>query len=277
MKKLLAVLSLAAASSATAATVLNFPDFSNVTGLTMNGSAAQAGNALRVTPALTNRSGSVFSQTAVTLTSQVSFSTYFSFQISNSGGIIDTDGTGADGLVFAVQTVSNTAGGSGGGIGYQGLANSVGVEFDTWNNGGGFNDPDGNHVGININGGFNGATTSIGPRMNDGSIWYAWVDYNGLTDDLEVRLSQTSTRPAAATLTRNVDLVSVLGNTNAYVGFTSGTGSAYGNHDVLSWEFRDDYQPITTPEGGSTLAIFGLSVSALAFARRKAVRRKAKA
>jgi hypothetical protein len=65
-----------------------------------------------------------------------------------------------------------------------------------------------------------------------------------------------------------VDLVSVLGSTNAYVGFTSGTGSAYGNHDVLSWEFRDDYQPITTPEGGSTLVALGLGVIALGFASR---------
>lgn len=39
-------------------------------------------------------------------------------------------GCGADGLVFVVQTNSNKVGG-GGGIGYQGIPNSVGVELDT--------------------------------------------------------------------------------------------------------------------------------------------------
>jgi hypothetical protein len=275
MKKLLAVLTLAAAASAPAATVINFADFSDVSTLQLNGNASQAGNRLRVTPAAGSQAGSAFSQNAVTLTASVSFSTHFAFQITNSGGGSDGDGPGADGLVFVVQTVSNTAGTGGGGIGYLGLPNSVGIEFDTWNNGGGSNDPNGNHIGIDIGGGFNGPTALIGTRMNDGNIWNAWVDYNGVTDDLEVRLSQTSTRPAAATLTRNVDLVSVLGGTNAFVGFTSGTGAAWGNHDVLSWEFRDDFAPISSPDSGGTLALFGAGLTSMAFLRRMLSRRKA--
>lgn len=268
----LALLSaLIAAPALQAATVLNFPDFSDITGLQLNGNAAQVGNVLRVTPSSPFQAGSVFSTTAVTLTSQVSFSTAFSFRMSQPGGSSDVDGQGADGLVFVVQTVSNTAGSAGGGIGYQGLANSVGIEFDSWFNGAGLGDPNGNHVAINTNGNLGAPldADAVGPnRLNDGNIWYAWVDYNGPTDLLEVRLSTTPSRPAAAHSSAIVPLEGVLGSTNAFVGFTSGTGSAYNHHDVLSWEFRDDYQPITTPEGGSTLAGLGLGVIALGLASR---------
>ena len=259
---------------AKAATVLNFPDFSSVAGLQLNGSAAQAGNVLRVTPSAGNKSGSVFSTTAVTLTASVSFSTAFSFRMSNPGGISDGDGQGADGITFVVQTVANTAGGLGGGIGYAGLANSVGVEFDTYNNGG--SDPDGNHVAINTNGNLN-TPLDVDPvttaRLNNGNLWYAWVDYDGASDLLEVRLSTASTRPAVALSSATVDLTAVLGSTNAYVGFTSGTGGAYNDHDIVSWEFRDNFAPIVTPpttavpDGGGTWIMLSLGLLGLALVR----------
>jgi hypothetical protein len=275
MKNYLAILSLAAASSASAATVLNFSDFSSVAGLQLNGDAAQVGNVLRVTPSTSFQSGSVFSTSAVTLTSEVSFSTFFSFRLSNSGGIGDPGNVGADGLVFVVQTNSNTAGGAGGGIGYQGLGNSLGIEFDTYNNGPVLGDPDGNHVSIDTNGVLGGPTASVGTPLNNGAIWYAWVDYDGPTDSLEVRLSSTSTRPLSALVSSTVDLTTVLGSTNAFVGFTSGTGSGFNDHDVLSWEFRDDFAPVGVPEGGSTLVTLGVGLGALAFGRRLISRRKA--
>jgi hypothetical protein len=232
------------ASTIFAAPIL-YTDFSSTAGLTLNGAAAQAGNVLRVTPADFDQSGSVFSTSQITLGAGYTFSTFFVFQITESGGIGDEDGAGADGLAFIIQTNSNTAGGSGGGLGYEGLANSVAVEFDTFNNGTGFfNDPNGNHVGIAVGGGFNGPTAIVSNRINDGNVWYAWADYDGTT--LEVRLSDSSLRPSAAIVTRAVDLAAELGSINAFVGFTSGTGSGIGNHDILRWEFRDSFDPITT-------------------------------
>jgi hypothetical protein len=255
------------------ATTLTYADFSSVAGLQLNGDAAQVGNVLRLTPTTANQSGSAFSLSPVALGSDIAFSTYFRFRISEPGGIIDADGQGADGIVFALQTVSNTAGGLGGGIGYSGLSPSVGVEFDTWNNGSGDLN-NGNHIGINLNGDM--ASVALAPyptRMNDGDVWHAWVDYNGLSNELEVRLGTSAARPVVPFLSHTVDLASEIA-ASAFVGFTSGTGSAFGNHDILSWEFRNTFDPVDptrrpsgVPDGGGSLVLLGLALAGLGWVR----------
>jgi hypothetical protein len=253
------------------ATSILYNDFSSTAGLTLNGSAAQVGNAIRITPATSNQSGSFFSTSPITLGSDVSFSTAFQFQITNPGGL----GGGADGLTFTVQTVSNNVGGGGQGIGYGGINKSVAVEFDTFDNGevGGSN-----HVGIDINGSVSSvvSTGPLSPNFDNGNIWYAWVDYNGATDSLEVRWAETNDRPSSAGLSLTIDLTTVLQQTSAFVGFTSGTGAGWGNHDILSWQFNDTYNPISTVGGNTNdvpepgmLALMGLGLLAAVANRRK--------
>ena len=223
---------------------ISYPDFADLSAWTLNGVTGVIPNpvmsggrpVLRLTDNL-SQSGTAFLSDTVSLSGDASFSASFSFQISNASGIGDGDGPGADGIAFVLQTVSDTAGGLGGGIGYEGIAPSLGVEFDTYNNGA-RDQNDGNHAGIDLNGNVTSiALAPVSPRFNDGGIWHAWVDFDGPTQLLEVRVSTDPLRPPAPLLQEVVDLVSVLGGTEAYVGFTSGTGAGGGWHDILSFYF----------------------------------------
>ncbi len=259
------------------ASVIDFDNFSNSTGLQLNGDTALAvddagRSVLRLTPAFMDQSGSVFSTALISLGADASFSTAFQFRISGSGGMSDDtdDIIGADGLVFVAQTVANTAGTHGGGIGYQSLISSVGVEFDTWYNSD--YDDDGNHVGIDLNGDMKAVTeTDISTPMNNGSVWSAWVDYNGATDLLEVRLVEgaNAARSIISTLSYTVDLTAVLGSTNAYFGFTSGTGGGFGNHDILSWELASSYNPFNNVPEPSILALLSLGFVGIGAMKRR--------
>lgn len=250
----LAVVALAAVAAPGRADFV-YNNFSSTAGLQLNGTAAHVGNVLRLTPTTTFAGGSAFTTSTIPLGNQNSFSTYFSFLLTGSGGISDNDGTGADGLVFVVQTVSNNVGGAGAGIGYQGINPSLGIEFDTFNN----SEVSGNHVGINTNGSTSSLVSVNEPtRFNNGQVWNAWVDYNGGTGLLEVRWSLSAIRPAAAGLSTNLNLATILGQNTAFVGFTAATGSAVNNHDLLSWEFRESFNPVGVAPEPISLSLFAL-------------------
>jgi hypothetical protein len=86
------------------------------------------------------------------------------------------------------------------------------------------------------------------PDLDNGDQWFAWVDYNGATDALDVRLSTTNTRPADPMISETLDLPTILGSTDAFVGFTSATGSATANHDVINWTFANCFAPLGSSE-----------------------------
>jgi len=235
----------------------NFDDFCDLSPITVSGMARKG----IINPAifggqcvlrLTNgapwpQAGGGFLSKPVPLSKNASFSTAFDFQITKPAGISDSDGQGGNGLVFVIQTKDNLLGREDGGIGYSG-DKSVGVEFDTWNNGRSDGN-NGNHIGIDLNGDVHSvARKNISIRMNNGAIWHAWVDYNGITKSMEVRLSQKSIRPAAATLSHKVDLPAVLGRSDAFVGFTSGSDAAGGIHDIRNWQFKNSFDPIVARE-----------------------------
>lgn len=262
-------------STPAAATTIVFNDFTSTAGLQLNGNAAAVNdgtrNVLRVTPSQFGQAGSAFSTSPVTLGADVSFSTRFTFNFNAQ------QAGGADGVVFTVQTNSNNVGGLGGGIGYSGIPNSVGIEFDNWNNGG-IDDNSANHVGIDINGDVDSVLQTESPfALDGGQDLTSWIDYNGATKLLEVRLASNNIRPVLALLSYTVDLTGVLGTPNAFVGFTSGTGDAAANHDIVNWEFRDVYSPISgvVPEPATwammIIGFFSIGVTARATRRRNLV------
>lgn len=222
--------------------VVNLDDFA-MTDLKLNGSAAVVntsdGAVLRLTPALKGQRGSAFTHGEF---SSAAFSTFFQFRITSPGGsVFDCNSTtGADGLTFVLHDTSVTALGSGGGgIGYSGIKTSMAIEFDTWCNKGN-HDPSSNHIGIDFNGSVNhdptaGMTADVPARFDDGGVWSAWIDYDGTT--LQVRANETGTRPTQPLLSKRLDIPALIGSQSVKAGFTSGTGSDWGNHDILNWQF----------------------------------------
>lgn len=140
------------------------------------------------------------------------------------------DEDGADGIVFVVQDNCIGEGGLGLGLGYGGFpGNSIGIEFDTYQNVGGLvNDPVADHIALSQNGNIDHNNNLIGPiqmHMNRANVedgnWYPYViDYNATSQILEVNFD------GDLRLTYMIDIVNdvLLGNPYAYWGFTSATG-----------------------------------------------------
>lgn len=93
-----------------------------------NGNArALGGNCYQLTGALDWQLGSVWYADPIDLSKDFDLEFYLNFG--------DKDDTGADGIVFVMQDVSNKAiGKAGGGLGFEGFLPSFGIEFDDFNN-----------------------------------------------------------------------------------------------------------------------------------------------
>jgi Tol biopolymer transport system component len=202
----------------------------------LNGNAAlNAGGFVRLTESAGGQTGSMFWRQKVALQDSGSFSTQFAFQLSDPAGM----GWG-DGFTFCIQPGTNTAYGVGGGLGYEGIPNSFAVEFDTWQNTE-YGDPDGSHVGVDLNGNVTSVATALVPALTSGLANYAWVDYDGATQNLQVRVSDTNVRPATALIEYTIDLLAAYGP-DVFLGFTAATGGALENHDILGWYFSNKYE-----------------------------------
>jgi hypothetical protein len=70
-----------------------------------------------------------------------------------------------------------------------------------------------------------------------------------------------------------IDIAQALGTNLAYVGFTSGTGAGWENHDILSWQFADTTQPAPPPPipepAAASLMVPGAALLAGFAARRR--------
>jgi hypothetical protein len=228
--------------SSAAASSINYPDFGSTAGLTLNGSATQAGNVLRLTDTSENQAGTAFTDTAP-INPTDSFESHFTFSLHDGSSLL---GTQADGITFVLQNSTSGAqalGGNGGGLGYSGIAPSVAVEFDIFQNDW---DADANHVAVLENG---DVASEIATQQPTFGLWgsgkvSAWVDYENTTGTLKVYVAQSEVKPSTPLITASVDLPGILGSQPAFAGFTGATGWDTANQDVLSWD-------MTTSSGGS--------------------------
>lgn len=204
---------------------------------TMSGDAALDGSRIRLTRAEGALAGSAMYSDVVELARDKSFSTYFTFSMSPLG---DPATQHADGIAFILHNDEKNVGINGEGIGYKGIEPSFVVEFDTFHNGF-YGDPDANHIGINLNGDMKSIATVTAPMaLSDGAVRHVWIEYDGSTKIVEVRVATTSSRPSKATLSHKIDISGLFGD-SPHVGFTAGTGSYNQEHHIESFYFVGSY------------------------------------
>ena len=234
-------------------TEINFGNgFGGAVGLTFNGSATNVDDTrLQLTTGLANQAGSAFYNTPTNIQA---FTTDFSFQLSNAV---------ADGFTFTLQNVGPTAlGGNGGSLGYGpnpstgtsgGIAKSVAVKFDFFNNSGEGTDSTGLYV--------NGVAptvpavdmTSSGVLINSGDAVNVHMTYDGVNlimtlTDIVANKTFTHTFP--------INIPATIGSNLAYIGFTGGSSTGSSSQKILSWTLTSQpgsvtQTPVFSPAGGS--------------------------
>lgn len=229
------------------------PTYANFTwsgNLQTNGNAAIVDNQLQLTAAAPNQRGSAFYTSPINVDSETSFQAQFTAQFTGGQG-----SAGGEGLAFLIQ---NSAGGAAGqdfgnfagGLGYNGQTNTIGIELDTFQNP---YESYADEVTITVNGNMVAPVRTIQSPydLNDGRLYYAWVDYNGQSNNLSVYLSDQNTKPDFALMTVNLALDAIVGD-QAYLGFSAATGSAFNRSLIQSWVVTLDTpaeNPPTIPSG----------------------------
>ena len=256
---LLATLS---AGLATAGT-FTYNDFSNVSGLTINGNASQNSPFLQLVPAAVGQAGTAYATTPIALDAATGFSTAFEFNVTTDPG------NPTDGFTFLLQSEGVTAVGAGGqGSGYVGITPSVAVLFR--GRGPSF-------IGVVTDGidplpGYPILPPGATP-FTEGVFYnqdeFAWIDYDPLTTTLSVYLSTSSTEPSTPVMTTTVNLFTTVGS-QAFVGFSAGTGAGYGTNDILNWTFTSQD---AVPEP-ATAGFFALGLAALGLLGRRTFKRR---
>ncbi|XP_028783405.1 L-type lectin-domain containing receptor kinase IV.1-like [Neltuma alba] len=206
---------------------------------------------LQLTNETVQQTGHAFHTNPIVLTNTSSFSTTFVFAIRPV-----TSPASGHGMAFVISPTkafpSATAGP------YLGLFNITNnadptnhvfaVELDIIQSSE-FDDIDGNHVGIDINGLKSMEYASAGYYVNgfqfrnlslkSGLPMQVWVDYDGGETQINVTLAPiNANKPETPLLTLHQDLSQVLTN-SSYVGFSSSTSATLiASHYVLGWSFQ---------------------------------------
>jgi hypothetical protein len=252
-----------ALQNTTATTTANISTSINLANLALNGSVAAAPVVLTGPVLQLTNSGSETSSawlgTAIPVSS--AFTTTFQFQITPASTSANSIG---DGFAFVIQgaptgaaTLGLTAYGMY--IGYDGIPNSIAIEFDTYQNTG-YGDPSSPHIGIQSNGaGANSPDHTSSAKLGgpvtatfaNGTLHSATIAYDG-SSIISVYLDGSTVPVVSGTVTGGLSSFLGLSGGPAYVGFTAGTGSAQENADILSWNWMWTSAPPSTPAAFAT-------------------------
>jgi hypothetical protein len=190
----------------------------------VNGNAFQETcNCYTLTPDQFNMSGSMWNINKISLLEP------FDFKFNIYLGCRDSDG--ADGIAFVLQPISTSIGAVGGGIGFDGVAPSIGVLVDTWQNYED-NDPADDHISIQKNGIIDHTPSSdLTPPMTA-------LASGGNIEDCQWHTLRISWDPATKIIstqidgvnrvTATIDMVADIfaGDDRVFWGFTAATGGA---------------------------------------------------
>jgi hypothetical protein len=151
----------------------------------------------------------------------------FTFKVIPPEGGPNSSG---DGFTFAIAESPAAIGANGPGLGYAGIsASGFAVEFDTWNNGEGFNDPDDNHLGINLNGNVTSLRTQpLKVEIADGLTHSATISYEDTVEGGHVTVSVDGHLFMDVTDPQ-------IGVPDGYFGFTASNGAATADHRIESF------------------------------------------
>jgi len=210
---------------------INFGSGFTAIGLQSNGHTRLNGTRLQLTDTTaTQEASSAFWITPVNVQS---FTTNFSFQITNPN---------ADGFTFVIQNAGVTALGSpGGGLGYgiyapntAAIGTSVAVKFDLFDNDG----ESANSTGLYTNGAEPTLpSTQLGGGVNllSGHIFNVQMKYDGT--NLTMTITDASVSADTFTAMFPINIPATVGGNTAFVGFTGGTGGLTATQEILSWTY----------------------------------------
>lgn len=177
---------------------------------------------------------------------------------------LGTSDGGADGMCFVLQNNDTDISGIlGGGIGYGTIGNSVGIEFDTWQNADN-SDPFADHIGI-VSNGSNSHTlssaltpavqaSSTSTNIEDGQDHFVEIDWQPESNELSVYFD------CVLRTTSTTDLVEEIfgGDSLVYWGFTASTGGANNIHQVCMYTPANlEEQEIAICDGGTAVLDVG--------------------